>query len=230
MRAFHNDPKVKAKYTKRLEKHHAADQIIRGSYWIRDGRTWKGCAVGCTIHGEDHKKYETELGIPQAIARLEDRIFESLPTENESRDFAVQFLEVIPVGADLTKVASEFCAWVTQDILDRPRKKELPAYVKKSVELVRATFKREVTEGRLPYEEWAKVREVSRNARADADDAYAAAYAAYAAADADDAYAAYATYAAADAYADAARREFWQRAAAQLLKLLAEAPIPQEAS
>ena len=45
LRAFRNDPKLKAKYLERVMAHEKADEIIQGIYW-QDG---KGCAVGCTL-------------------------------------------------------------------------------------------------------------------------------------------------------------------------------------
>ena len=77
MKAFHGDPKIKAKYLRRIRKHYKADQIVKGQYW----ENGKGCAVGCTIHSSNHRAYETELGIPRAIAKLEDGMFEELPDE-----------------------------------------------------------------------------------------------------------------------------------------------------
>lgn len=96
MRAFHGDASVKDKYVKRVEAHAKADEIIRGKYW-EDG---KGCAVGCTIEGKEHRRYETELGIPEAIAHVEDYLFERMPNE-DAMTFPLRFLEAIPVGADL---------------------------------------------------------------------------------------------------------------------------------
>lgn len=40
MVAFHNDPKIKAIYVKRVKAHQEADEIIKGKYW-EEG---KGCA------------------------------------------------------------------------------------------------------------------------------------------------------------------------------------------
>ena len=71
LRAFHNDPAIKAEYLARVAAHEKADEIAKGFYW-EGGR---GCAVGCTIHGSSHMKYQTTLGIPVMLARLEDRIF-----------------------------------------------------------------------------------------------------------------------------------------------------------
>ena len=66
--AFHGKQSVKDFYIERVRAHAAADEIIHGKYW----ENGKGCAVGCTIHSRTHARYETELGIPLALARLED--------------------------------------------------------------------------------------------------------------------------------------------------------------
>jgi hypothetical protein len=112
MRAFHNDPKIKAKYLKRVKAHAKADEIIRGRYW----ENGKGCAVGCTIEGNQHNRYETELGIPEAIARLEDTLFEIMPAEDAMK-FPVRFLEAVPVGADLSLVPAKLIVFILDDAL-----------------------------------------------------------------------------------------------------------------
>ncbi len=72
--AFHGDMKIKKKYLARVRAHRKADEIVSGKYW----ENGKGCAVGCTIHGSSHKAYEDEIGHPQILARLEDRLFEAI--------------------------------------------------------------------------------------------------------------------------------------------------------
>ena len=99
MKAFHGDPAVKEKYLARLRAHHAADEIIQGVGYNGS----HGCAVGCTLNKHDHRAYENELGLPQWLARLEDRIFEGLPPK-DAQQFAIDFLEAVPVGADVSKV------------------------------------------------------------------------------------------------------------------------------
>lgn len=110
MRAFNNDPKIKEFYVNRVKAHAEADEIVQGKYW-ENGR---GCAVGCTIEGSDHAKYETELGVPQILARLQDRIFEGLEL-SEAKQFPLQFLDAIEVGADLELVFYRFMHRVLSD-------------------------------------------------------------------------------------------------------------------
>jgi len=108
--AYHGKPEVKEKYLNRVAEHRAADQIKKGFYW----EGGKGCAVGCTIHGSDHTKYEKELGVPTVLAILEDRLFEALPNER-AKQWPEQFLTAIPVGADLSRVFPAFAVWLLTD-------------------------------------------------------------------------------------------------------------------
>ena len=116
MRAFHGDPAIKAKYLDRVRMHAAADEIIKDKYW----ENGKGCAVGCTIHSSVHEKYQDLLGIPVSLALLEDLIFENLPNA-EAKLFPSQFLEAIPVGADLKTTSFRFSAFLLNENMDRVR-------------------------------------------------------------------------------------------------------------
>jgi hypothetical protein len=111
--AFHGDHAIKDKYLDRLRAHALADEIVQGIYW----QNGKGCAVGCTIHGFVHHDYETLLGIPESLARLEDQLFEGLPNAH-AKTFPIQFLESIAPGADLSKVENLFLRWLLIDESD----------------------------------------------------------------------------------------------------------------
>ena len=102
MQAFHGDPAIKAKYVNRLMQHRVAERLIQGTGW--DLKRGKGCAVGCTLENYDHDRYPLELGLPVWLARYEDLLFESLPKE-QAEQFAIDLLNVIPVGADVRQVA-----------------------------------------------------------------------------------------------------------------------------
>ena len=110
LKAFHNDPAIKTKYLARLTAHVKADELIHGKGW----ENGKGCAVGCTLDKYDHAAYETELGIPESLARLEDTLFEGQPN-GTSKTFPVRFLQAIPVGADLSLVTPRFIHWLLID-------------------------------------------------------------------------------------------------------------------
>ena len=110
MIAFHGDPAVKEKYLARVRAHAEHDEIEKGYYW----ENGKGCAVGCTIEGNDHTRYETEMGIPVQIAYLEDRLFEGMPN-GRAKEFPVRFLSAITPGADLSLVLPKFYVAILTD-------------------------------------------------------------------------------------------------------------------
>lgn len=110
MLAFLSDPKIKAKYLRRVRAHVKADEIRKGQYW----ENGKGCAVGCTIHSSQHLAYETELGIPQMLAKIEETIFEGA-TDVFSQTWPERFLKAIKPGADLSRVGWKFQHWLLMD-------------------------------------------------------------------------------------------------------------------
>lgn len=109
MKAFHNDVAVQKKYLDRIHAHAEADEFIKGTYWEKG----KGCAVGCTIHSSNHRAYELELGIPEWIARLEDRIFEGLPSAR-AKTWPVEFLEAINLGSNLDKIKNPMLIFIVE--------------------------------------------------------------------------------------------------------------------
>lgn len=118
MKSFHSDIKVKEKYLKRVKAHAVADEIIKGRYWVEG----KGCAVGCTIHSNNHNAYESELGIPEWLARVEDTIFEGLPNE-KAKSWPQYFLESIPIGKDLNQIKVTFIIFILESNTHFDRKK-----------------------------------------------------------------------------------------------------------
>jgi len=107
MIAYHNDPKIKNDILQVLQSHYDADEFVKGHYW----QNGKGCAVGCTVHCGDHSLYESHFGIPEALAHLEDCIFEGLPNRH-AKEWPLQFMSAIPVGADLSRVQWQFLYWL----------------------------------------------------------------------------------------------------------------------
>ena len=224
MLTFHNDPSIKAKYLARVKAHQEADEIIQGHYWQKG----KGCAVGCTIEGDNHRKYKTELGVPENIAYLEDRLFELMSNE-DAKLFPYKFLDIIPVGVDLEKnnIIPKFLHWLLVDeqygVINFANTDDS----KNAVLNVADLLHKKINGKRVTKKQWiaAAAAAAARAAVARAAAAHAAA-AAYAAADYDSADATiYAVYAAADAYADAraAKHKHAAIMADKLLQLLREA-------
>jgi hypothetical protein len=191
MQAFHGDISIKCRYLDRVRAHAVADEIIHGKYW----ENGKGCAVGCTIHGERHMDYESELGIPVMLARLEDRLFEG-QSNGKSKAFPERFLVAAKVGADLSRVGWKFLYWLLTEELASRDDPRVARQIKRCADVLIPLTKGEPVNRE---EALAAMRE-ARSAAAAAYDADAYAYAAAASA----AYAADAADAAADASADAA--------------------------
>lgn len=158
MLAYHADPKIKAKYLKRVQAHFKADEIIQGA----TGQDGKGCAVWCTLDKYDHGSYETELGIPRLLARLEDGIFEGLSVK-ESKTWPAKFLRAIKPGADLSKVGPKFLVWLLEDVIQYAKPKG-----KIAIQAVIDLYKRQLNGETITYNQWSEVRSA-------ADAAYAAA-------------------------------------------------------
>ena len=103
MQAFLNDIKVKEKYLKRVRMHQKADNLVKGA----TGHDGKGCAVCCTLEKYEHASYETELGIPEWLARVEDTLFEGMSLK-KSKTWPEEFLKAIPIGVNLEQIKSKF--------------------------------------------------------------------------------------------------------------------------
>ena len=239
--SFHNDTQLKDDLLQEVKRHEELDQIVQGYYGRENGK-WTGCAVGCSIHSlnklrgknysySDHSVYPKEFGIPEILARLQDRIFEGLPVE-EVKKFPYRFLSAIPIGKDLDNVWRKFLVWLLVDPMDGVEKYARTDLQRKAIQDVADLLERSQSE-KITVEQFRKVRKAAAAAAADAaayaaDAADAAAYdaadAAYAAADAAAYAAAYAAdaaaYDAADAAYDAARRGHFVKMANKLINLL----------
>ena len=119
MKAFRNDKAVKEKYLARVKNHAEADEIVKGIYW----ENGKGCAIGCTVHSDNHNAFETELGIPEWIARCSDTLFEGMSNER-SKKWPIEFLKAIPVGVCLEEIKVPFLIYILESSLDSMRKCE----------------------------------------------------------------------------------------------------------
>jgi hypothetical protein len=152
--AYHGDPAIKEKYVARVRLERERDNIVRGTYGQQVNGGWRGCAVGCTIRGSEHSRYETELGIPQQLAHIEDGIFESLPIER-AVEWPVAFLESIPVGADLRVPYWQFLRWLLVDPQNGVVRFSADDDMKKGIEAVAALYERLLAGEVVTNDEWA---------------------------------------------------------------------------
>ena len=205
MIAYHGQQAIKDKYLARVRAHREADELVQGFGYWKDG---KGCAVGCTMHSDSHNAYETELGIPKVLARLEDSIFEGLSVKL-ARQWPERFLAAITPGANLSLVSSHFFIWLLGDPADGVIRHAKTDKTRDAIQRVVDLYRRHANGEKIAVANWqaaAAADDADAYASADAADAAAAAaYAAYASADAAAADADAAASAAADAaaYADA---------------------------
>jgi hypothetical protein len=213
MEAFLGKQEVKTKFLERVRAHREADELIKGTYWEKG----KGCAVGCTVHSDDHVAYETQLGIPQILALLEDGLFEALPN-GVAMLWPERFLSAIQPGADLSLVWPRFSVWMLIDEKWGVLQFALTKESKKSIKNVADGYTSVIEGGTPNWQEiaadaarWAAAAAAAA-ARWAADAAAAAAAAARWAAAAAAAAAADARWA--DAAADAAAAARWADAAA----------------
>jgi hypothetical protein len=116
LRAFHGDPAIKEKYITRVVTHRRKHEIVQRTYNVGIG-LYPGI-VGCTVHSADTAAYETELGIPEPLAQLFDCIYEALPF-GEYQKWAIQSLECIPVGADLSLMEDRILLWMLTEELPK---------------------------------------------------------------------------------------------------------------
>ena len=160
--------------------HIKADALVRGAYWkpSKNAVGGQGCFISCLTHSDDPTPAFERFGLPVAVLRIAENIFESLPSAEGSAFFAALPDAVGRDGKDLSRVHWGFLA------------AELRA-LPQTTDAAQAVIDPVIDGMDLFFrgQQWP-------DARAAAD----AAYAAYAAADAYAAYAAaYAAHAAADA-------------------------------
>ena len=162
--------------------HIAADALVRGAYWkpSENAVGGQGCFISCLTHSSDPTPAFERFGLPVAVLRIAENIYEDLPDDEGTAFFAALPDAVGRDGKDLSRVHWGFLA------------AELRA-MPQTTDAAQAVIDPVIDGMDLFFsgQQWP-------DARAAAD----AAYAAYAAADA---YAAYAAAYAARAAAYAAR-------------------------
>ena len=207
-----------------VASHVKADKVAQGSY--------RSCFIGCLANQADNPDFiQSEYGIPLAVSRIAEAIFENLPAADAPRFFAALPEAVGCDGKDLSRVHWQFLA---AELRSLPA---VPNGVQAVIDPVIAGM--DLLSSGLEWKEAQASADGAAYAAqraADGADAVArAAYVAYAAADAADgadgaadaaaraADAAYVAYAAARAADGAANAILRQRDL--LLRLIKEAPV-----
>jgi hypothetical protein len=134
MLTFKNDPTIKDALVSRMKKHIELDELVKGA----TGQDGKGCTVWCALnngdmnHGYNHAAFESILGLPEWLARLQDTIFEGLSVE-DAKWFSSQWVTAIPVGRDITRVKWKFCAFIMKENIERVLLLDISDDLKKQV-------------------------------------------------------------------------------------------------
>jgi hypothetical protein len=128
--AFHSDPKLKEKVIRRMQSHIKADELLQGTYGRMYGTKFEGCAISCMVapikfsakekfyrdelNKNDYDssqsyllhRMETDLGIPQILGTIEEKVFEGLYFD-EAKEFVMDFLNILEPGCDYSKLESD---------------------------------------------------------------------------------------------------------------------------
>ena len=143
MKSYLADSQLKKDFVKEVKRHYDADQIVQGTYGDSKNPDEGFCAVGCaidslnilkgkTIETNNHNAYETELGIPEWLARLEDTIFEGLP-KDKAMKWPLRFAKAVPVGKDLEPIRWQFGAFILSRNIERVLKLDISDDLKQQV-------------------------------------------------------------------------------------------------
>lgn len=128
--AYHGDHKLKAELLAELEAHAEADQIIQGQYGpTKADETFRGCAVGCSIHSlnlrrgtkleyDDFSGLAEAVGMTQALVHMEDTIFEHLPP-GKAVQWPIRLMSAIEPGSDLSRVHIDLLIAIQERNLER---------------------------------------------------------------------------------------------------------------
>ena len=189
MLSYLNDKKLKQDMVKEMELHLKQDQFIKGVYSKTNG-IFKGCSIGCaidslnriknkTIPYSQHSGLETELGIPKWLARLNDTLYEGLPTEKAGK-FSVDFLKAIPVGVNLDIVRHKLCAFILtgniQRVLALKIKDDLKEKIVIALKMVLELHEKTILNGAWDDSAWSTARSAAESVARSA--AWAAAWSA----------------------------------------------------
>ena len=182
--AFHGQPAIKAKYLLRLEAHRAAGDLTRGPFgWMAtpdraEASEWFGMAVYCAFHdkADPYGAAERQIGVPLVLARLLEDCFKSMSAAR----YAIwpgQFLQAIPVGADLSGVWSRLAHWLLVAAPDVRRVAQTPGQ-RAAIQAVADLYLAELAGPPVPRRAWLTARQVVDAEKATARVAHRAAAAA----------------------------------------------------
>ena len=118
-------------------RHLLADAVVQGSYWVWEGNNptgGRGCFIGCLSHSKDPSTLEKRYGIPLAIVRISEMLFETLPEAAAKRFFRDIPRAINENNKDLSQVTWQFLAKLLREF---PGGEDYyPEYVDQVVEIL----------------------------------------------------------------------------------------------
>jgi len=92
--------------------HIRADALVRGSYWkpSENAVGGQGCFISCLTHSSDPTPAFERFGLPVAVLRIAENIYEDLPDDEGTAFFAALPDAVGRDGKDLSRVQWGFLA------------------------------------------------------------------------------------------------------------------------
>jgi len=92
--------------------HIRADALVRGSYWkpSENAVGGQGCFISCLTHSSDPTPAFERFGLPVAVLRIAENIYEDLPDDEATAFFAALPDAVGRDGKDLSRVHWGFLA------------------------------------------------------------------------------------------------------------------------
>ena len=84
--------------------------------------------TGLDLAHSDHAALAAQVGVPEVLEHLQDRIFEGLPIEL-AREWPLRFARAIPDGADLSGVWPKFAVAILRNLPPTPDYPDVTAAV-----------------------------------------------------------------------------------------------------
>ena len=111
--AFFGDAELKQMILDSMKEDQRLDAFIQQAYTAKRNGTFKGCNLGCLTRSDSdpHRMTKQLFGFPLKIAYWIESIFDALPI-NKAAQWAIDSLEAIPIGADLSTVHYRLAYWL----------------------------------------------------------------------------------------------------------------------
>ncbi|CAN7658332.1 hypothetical protein [Massilia sp. LjRoot122] len=114
--ALHGSSDMQSRLLARLGKHEQAKSIVPSAFaWTGE----KGSLVGCLLESPDASQWESELGLPQWLAVVADKIAQHSGDVETAAAFGARFISAISPGADLEPLGSQFILRLLGDLKGR---------------------------------------------------------------------------------------------------------------